>query len=165
MNQEFSEPGWRLVQKSVRKNRFHDVTLLIEGMGGRFALMAKHGYPPGVFRSPSGGVHPGEDIVAGGLREAHEETGLHIELKKFIAHITLDITFEKQLITWNSYIFHATTQDVHLKPTDHKEVKENLWATQTQMYRMVERLKDTGVGGLIYRGNLTELSMWASRTR
>jgi len=163
MTQEFNEPGWHLLQKSVRENRFHDVTILIEGSDGRFALMSKHSYPPGVFRSPSGGVNPGEDIAAGALREAHEETGLKINLKKFIAHITLDITFEKDLVTWDSYIFHATTDDTLLKPIDLKEVKDATWATPMQVHQMVEKLKETSVGGLIYRGNLTELSMWALR--
>jgi 8-oxo-dGTP pyrophosphatase MutT (NUDIX family)/N-acetylglutamate synthase-like GNAT family acetyltransferase len=165
MNQEFNEQGWRLVQKSVRENRFHDVTMLIEGVDGRFALMSKHSYPPGVFRSPSGGVNPGEDIAAGALREAHEETGLQIELKKFIAHITLDITFEKEVVTWDSYIFHATTQNLHLKPIDLKEVKDTTWATPMQVHEMVEKLRATGNGGLVYRGNLTELSMWALRNK
>jgi N-acetylglutamate synthase-like GNAT family acetyltransferase/ADP-ribose pyrophosphatase YjhB (NUDIX family) len=165
MNQEFNLSGWRLVQKSIRKNRFHDVTLLIEGMGGRFALMAKHGYPPGVFRSPSGGVNPGEDIAAGGLREAHEETGLNIELKRLIAHITLDIIYKRDVITWDSYIFHATTADIHLKPTDHREVKANIWATPMQMDIIIEKLRETRVGGLIYRADLTELSLWALKNK
>src|SRR5579859_3705899 len=55
MTQEFDELGWKLVQKSLLQKRFHDVTLLIEGPDKRFALMSKHSYPPGVFRSPSGG--------------------------------------------------------------------------------------------------------------
>jgi 8-oxo-dGTP pyrophosphatase MutT (NUDIX family)/N-acetylglutamate synthase-like GNAT family acetyltransferase len=161
MNQEFDKKGWALVQKSVHDNRYHDVTMLIEGVDGRFALMSKHSYPPGVFRSPSGGVNPGEDIAAGALREAREETGLKIELKKFIANITLDITFEDDLVTWNSYIFHATTQNLRLKPTDLKEVKATTWATPMQVHEMVDKLRETGNGGLIYRANLTELSMWA----
>jgi 8-oxo-dGTP pyrophosphatase MutT (NUDIX family)/N-acetylglutamate synthase-like GNAT family acetyltransferase len=165
MSQEFNEPGWHLVQKSARENRFHDVTLLIEGLDGRFALMSKHSYPPGIFRSPSGGVHSGEDIAVGALREAHEETGLNIELKNFIANITLDITFENDLITWDSYIFYATTQDRLLKPTDLKEVKDTTWATPMQIHEMSEKLKETGIGGLIYRGNLTEFSMWALKNK
>ncbi len=165
MNQEFDEPGFRLVQKSARQDRFHDVTLLIEGLDGRFALMSKHSYPPGIFRSPSGGVNPGEDIAAGALREAHEETGLKVELKRFLAHITLDIFHEKDVITWDSYIFHATTQDKQLNPIDLKEVRDTTWANPVQMQHMIEKLKGTGNGGLIYRGNLTELSLWALRNK
>lgn len=161
MAQEFDEQGWKLVQKTVQQKRFHDVTILIEGRDGRFALMSKHSYPPGVFRSPSGGVNPGEDIADGALREAREETGLAIELKRFILHITLDITYQGDVITWDSYIFHATTPDLELNPTDLKEVKSAIWANRAQMLDMAGKLRNTDVGGLIYRGNLTEASLWA----
>jgi 8-oxo-dGTP pyrophosphatase MutT (NUDIX family)/N-acetylglutamate synthase-like GNAT family acetyltransferase len=160
MTQEFDEQGWNLVQKSVLQKRAHDVTMLIEGPDGRFALMSKHSYPPGIFRSPSGGVKPGEDIVTGALREAKEETGLRIDLKRFILHITLDISFGKELTTWDSYIFHATTKDTLLKPTDLKEVRDTNWASRGQLQAMAMKLKETGNGGLNYRGDLTAASLW-----
>jgi 8-oxo-dGTP pyrophosphatase MutT (NUDIX family)/N-acetylglutamate synthase-like GNAT family acetyltransferase len=161
MTQEFDELGWKLVQKSLLQKRFHDVTLLIEGPDKRFALMSKHSYPPGVFRSPSGGVEPGEDLTAGALREALEETGLPVDLRRFIHHITLDIVYENDVARWDSYIFYATTKETEIKPRDLKEVREAQWASRSQVELMVNRLRDTGNGGLIYRGNLTEASLWA----
>ncbi len=161
MTQEFDEPGWKLVERSLNQKRTHDVTMLIEGPDGRFALMSKHSYPPGIFRSPSGGVKPGEDLVTGALREAKEETGLVIDLKRFLLHITLDISHDSDVATWDSYVFHATTKDTLLKPTDLKEVKDTQWAGRDQMYQMVNKLKETGNGGLIYRGDLTAASLWA----
>ena len=161
MTQEFDELGWKLVQKSLLQKRFHDVTLLIEGPDKRFALMSKHSYPPGVFRSPSGGVEPGEDLATGALREALEETGLPIDLRRFIHHITLDIVYEGDVARWDSYIFYATTKEIDIKPRDLKEVREAQWASRSQVELMVNRLRDTGNGGLIYRGNLTEASLWA----
>ena len=160
MTQEFDEPGWKLVQRSLSQKRTHDVTMLIQGPDERFALMSKHSYPPGIFRSPSGGVNPGEDLVAGAVREAKEETGLNIDLKRFLLHITLDISHQGDVATWDSYIFHATTRDKELKPIDLKEVKDCQWAGRDQMYQMVTKLKETGNGGLIYRGDLTAASMW-----
>jgi 8-oxo-dGTP pyrophosphatase MutT (NUDIX family)/N-acetylglutamate synthase-like GNAT family acetyltransferase len=161
MTQEFDETGWKLVQKSFSQKRSHDVTMLIEGIDGRFAVMSKHSYPPGIYRSPSGGVNPGEDLLTGALREAKEETGLDIDLKRFLLHITLDIGHEGEAITWDSYIFHATTEDVELNPTDLKEVKDTRWATRAQLEALAEKLKETGNGGYIYRGNLTAGSLWA----
>ncbi len=161
MAQEFDEQGWHLVERSVYQKRTHDVTMLIEGVDGRFALMSKHSYPPGIFRSPSGGVKLGEDLAAGALREAKEETGLAIDLKRFLLHITLDIRFQDELTTWESYIFHATTKDTLLKPTDLKEVKDTQWVAPSQMQAMIAKLKGTGNGGLIYRGDLTAASLWA----
>ncbi|HEY5038337.1 MAG TPA: GNAT family N-acetyltransferase, partial [bacterium] len=124
-------------------------------------LMSKHNYPPGVFRSPSGGVNPGEDLVAGALREAKEETGLTINLKRFLLHITLDISHNGDVVTWDSYIFHATTRDTQLKPTDLKEVKDTRWAGRDQMKAIIKGLEDTGNGGLLYRAHLTANSIWA----
>src|SRR6185369_5279772 len=118
MTQEFDQQGWDLVNRSIGHKRTHDVTMLIEGTDGRFALMSKHNYPPGIFRSPSGGVNPGEDFIAGALREAKEETGLNVDLKRFLLHTTLDISYEKDVATWDSYVFHATTKDTQLNPTD-----------------------------------------------
>lgn len=161
MTQEFNQAGWNLVQKSISQKRFHDVTLLIEGPDGRFALMSKHSYPPGIFRSPSGGVHPGEDFVQGALREAMEETGLRCELKRFLLHVTLDISFEKEVATWDTYVFHATTQDTQLRPTDLKEVRDTKWVGREHLLAMATMLKETGNGGLIYRGDLTAASLWA----
>ncbi len=161
MSQEFDEPGWNLVQKSLSQKRTHDVTMLIEGPDGRFALMSKHNYPPGIFRSPSGGVKPGEDLVTGALREAKEETGLAVELKRFLLQITLDITHEGELAAWDSYVFYATTRDTRLKPTDLKEVKDAAWAGREHLQAMVHKLRDSGNGGLIYRSNLTAASLWA----
>jgi 8-oxo-dGTP pyrophosphatase MutT (NUDIX family)/N-acetylglutamate synthase-like GNAT family acetyltransferase len=161
MTQEFDEPGWNLVQKSILQKRTHDVTMLIEGPDGRFALMSKHSYPPGIFRSPSGGVKPGEDLVAGAIREAKEETGLDITLKRFLLNITLDICFQEEVATWDSYVFYATTLDAQLKPTDLKEVKDTVWAGREHLQAMALKLKETGNGGLMYRGDLTAASLWA----
>jgi len=159
--QEFDTTGWNLVQKSLQQKRVHDVTLLIEGPDGRFALMSKHSYPPGIFRSPSGGVKPGEDLVTGALREAKEETGLNVDLKRFLLNITLDISHEKEIATWDSYVFYATTPDRVLKPSDHKEVKEAVWVGRENLISMATSLKATGNGGLMYRGDLTAASLWA----
>jgi len=161
MTQAFDEAGWNLVQKSLSQNRTHDVTLMIEGIDGRFAVMSKHSYPPGIFRSPSGGVKPGEDFVTGALREAKEETGLNIELKRFVYHATLDIGYRDDVATWESYVFHATTEDLDLKPTDFKEVRDTRWATRAQLEALVLKLRETGNGGLIYRGHLTAASLWS----
>jgi 8-oxo-dGTP pyrophosphatase MutT (NUDIX family)/GNAT superfamily N-acetyltransferase len=159
--QEFDELGWRMVENSISQRRAHDVTLLIEGPDGRYAMMSKHSYPPGIYRPPSGGIQPGEDFVSVALREAYEETGLNIVLKRFILHITLDITYEKELITWDSYVMHATTQDTDLKPADWKEGRDTKWATREQVLDLALRLMKSNNGGFIYRGDLTAAFLWA----
>ena len=63
--------------------RTHDVTLFILN-GDRLALIRKHPFPPDVWRPPGGGVKPGEDFVAAVAREAFEETGLRVELERYL---------------------------------------------------------------------------------
>jgi len=160
MTQEFDEQGWRPVERALHQKRAHDVTMLIEGVDGRFALMSKHNYPPGIYRSPSGGVKPTENFLTGALREAKEETGLTIDLKRFLLHITLDIAFGQEVATWDSYVFHATTHDSELNPTDLREVRDTIWVGRGQMGAIIDKLKSTGNGGLMYRGDLTAESLW-----
>jgi len=159
MTQDFGDLGWNLVQKTVSQRRTHDVTLFIGGADNRFALMAKHSYPPGLFRSPSG-LHPGEDVISGALREAREETGLSLLMKKFVLHITLDITHNKDIVTWESYVFHATTREVNMGAAERRGIQDARWASRNQLEKMNERLVATENGGLIYRARLNEAFLW-----
>ena len=63
--------------------RTHDVTLFILN-GARLALIRKPMFPPDIWRPPGGGVKPGEDFVAAVEREALEETGLRVELERYL---------------------------------------------------------------------------------
>src|SRR5688500_6266436 len=57
---EFEAREFDLLEYCARNGRAHDVTLFIRGADGRFAVIRKPSYPPGLFRPPSGGVEPGE---------------------------------------------------------------------------------------------------------
>ena len=75
--------------KTTQKNeRSHDVTFYIL-KDDKLVVNAKHSYPEGLFRSPSGGLKPGEDFETGIKREAYEETGAKIEIEKFLLIIGL----------------------------------------------------------------------------
>ena len=64
--------------------RTHDVTLFILDPSQRLALIRKPHFAADVWRPPGGGIKPGEDFVAGAVREALEETGLHVELRRYL---------------------------------------------------------------------------------
>lgn len=160
--QDLDEAGWKLIQRNIAQKRAHDVTLLVEGPDGRFVLTSRHSYPPGHFRTSSSGVvRPGEDLATGALREVMEETGLKIELKRFLLHVTLDIAREDEVLTWDSFVFYATTQDTELKLTDSDDAKEMVWAGREHLQTLVSTLCESGNGGLIYRGNVISSSLWA----
>jgi len=68
-------------------NRTHDVTLFIFNRE-RLALIRKPGFEADIWRPPGGGVKPGEDFVAGVQREALEETGLRVQLQRYLVDAT-----------------------------------------------------------------------------
>jgi len=68
--------------------RFAEVCMVVRRPGGTLLLSTKTFYPPGAHRLPTGGMNANEAILAAVLRETHEETGLTVELRRFLAAIT-----------------------------------------------------------------------------
>ena len=68
--------------------RFAEVCMVVRRPGGQLLLSTKAFYPPGAHRLPTGGMNANEAILAAVLRETHEETGLTVELRRFLAAIT-----------------------------------------------------------------------------
>lgn len=72
----------------IRKpDRFGEVCMVIRRPSGTLLLSIKTFYPRGAYRLPTGGIHHGEGIHDALVREAHEETGLDLEVERFLARI------------------------------------------------------------------------------
>lgn len=72
----------------IRKpDRFGEVCMVIRRPSGRVLLSIKTFYPRGAYRLPTGGIHHGEGVHEALVREAHEETGLDLDERRFLAHI------------------------------------------------------------------------------
>ena len=65
------------LKDSMKDGRNSDVTLFIF-KDKKIIVIAKPWYPEGLYRAPSGGLKPGEDLEFCALREAYEETGVKI---------------------------------------------------------------------------------------
>src|SRR5437660_9902769 len=78
---EISEREYALATYDPK--RTHDVTLFILN-GERLALIRKPQFEEGVWRPPGGGIKPGGAFEDGVRREAHEETGLEVELRRYL---------------------------------------------------------------------------------
>jgi 8-oxo-dGTP pyrophosphatase MutT (NUDIX family) len=157
---EFEAPSFALLERCARKQRAHDVTLLIHDAAGRFALIRKPSYPAGVFRPPSGGVEPGESFEAGALREAIEETGLHIRLERYLLRVDARFTCGVAVAPWTTHVFSAEALDTQLDPTDRIEIAEARWATVAEImndYR--PRMLAMGSAGMRYRVDLQDLAL------
>jgi 8-oxo-dGTP pyrophosphatase MutT (NUDIX family) len=70
-----------------KTDRYGEVCMVVLRPNGHLLTMTKVFYPRGVSRLPTGGIHQGEDILAALLRETYEETGLEVEVRRFLAAV------------------------------------------------------------------------------
>ncbi len=162
---EISEPEFTMLRRSRKGVRSHDVTLFIfrDGAYGDFVGISKHMFPEGIYRAPSGAVNPGEDFVTGAKREATEETGLEVDLDRFILQIEVTFTHGSESEPWTSYVFTAWG-DGELNPIDTEEIKEARWITLAELQSDIRaRMLATGAGLFCYRVFLHDASERAIR--
>ena len=148
------QQAFELLEWSMRKGRAHDVTLFI-AKGNKIAVIRKPSYPTGVYRPPSGGIEPGEDFETGARREAYEETGLNIQLKKYLLKVFVNFSFADTVVRWTSHVFTAQAVGGHLKPVDTKEIADARWATFKELKTgLLMSLRNAEAPGLRYRAEL-----------
>lgn len=70
-----------------KPDRIGEVCLVVRRPSGKLLLSIKTVYPRGAYRLPTGGIGHGELILDALRREAHEETGLELEIRRFLARI------------------------------------------------------------------------------
>lgn len=92
---------------------------------------------------PSAGrrVELGEDVETGAQREAYEETGLKVELRKYLLKVHVNLAFEDEVVSWISHVFSARATGGRLQPVDTKEIADARWAT-------IDELKTDLLAGL-----------------
>jgi ADP-ribose pyrophosphatase YjhB (NUDIX family) len=127
---EISEREWRLA--TYNPSRTHDVTLFIMN-GPRLALIRKPHFLPGIWRPPGGGIKPGEDMAAGAVREAFEETGLRVELQRYLVATDATFVLDGRELRWRTHVFLAATEDEEPEPQDPEEIAAARWGTLEEL--------------------------------
>ncbi|MHC1585223.1 MAG: NUDIX hydrolase [Candidatus Syntropharchaeia archaeon] len=156
---EMTPSEFELLRSSMKNGRAHDITLFIF-RNGDIAVIRKPLHPPGVYRAPSGGVNPGEDFEEGAKREAYEETGLEIELKRYILRVNASFICGDEREEWTSHVFKARWVRGELNPIDRKEISGARWVSIEELQTSIrERLISSGMGGLKYRAILTDAAI------
>jgi ADP-ribose pyrophosphatase YjhB (NUDIX family) len=141
--------------------RSHDVTLVILN-GDRLALIRKPPFPEGVWRPPGGGIKPGEDVAAGAEREALEETGLRVEVERYLVDAHASFRFAGAEVAWRTHVFLATTEDDELEPRDTDEIAGARWGTLAELAGPLRaRLLETGHAFWRYRVALHDRALEA----
>jgi 8-oxo-dGTP pyrophosphatase MutT (NUDIX family) len=147
------------IRSSQKQGRNHDVTLYIE-KDGQLIVIAKHPYPPGLYRAPSGGIHTGESFLEGINREAHEETGCEIEIERFILRTW--VKFEHELdrsdtVHWRSFVFSAKHISGDFAYTDHHEISAVRLADWSEFETFGRIMRQSESAGLHYRAELHDV--------
>ena len=112
--------------------RMHDVTLFILN-GERLALIRKPHFEEGIWRPPGGGIKPGERFEEGVRREALEETGLEVELRRYLVDAEALFLYEPHDVPWRTHVFLATTDGEELDPLDLDEIEAARWGTLEEL--------------------------------
>ena len=143
------------IRSSQKNGRNHDVTLYIR-KDGQIVVIAKHFYPPGMYRAPSGGLHPGEDLETGIAREVREETGCSINLDRFLLQTAVRFSNEHDSVFWRSFVFLADYQSGDFQQTDKHEIREVRLADWSEFESFGRIMRSLDIGGLHYRAALHE---------
>jgi len=155
---EISDVEWAIATYNPR--RTHDVTLFILDPARHLALIRKPQFTAGIWRPPGGGIHPGEEFVSGAVREALEETGLHVELRRYLVASRALFRNSGRELAWCTHVFHAETADEVLAPADTGEIEGARWGTPDELAGPLrERLLATGRAFWRYRVALHDAAL------
>lgn len=145
---------WEFIRSTQHYGRAHDVTLFIF-KGPQVLVIAKHHYPTGLYRPPSGACRPDESLVEGAIREAYEETGCRVELDRYLLQVDAIFTDGRGHIPWKSHVFTGRYLSGEIRPVDTREIRETTLATLDDFRNYKEIIRNkTASGGLNYRARL-----------
>lgn len=163
LSQELLSWEMDLIERVCGDTRFHDLTSFILHRGS-LALVHKPSEPEGAYWAPAGGLAQGEQMEAGVRREVHEETGLVVEVERYLLRVNASFSCGERSRPWTSHVFlsrpaEPLTGHPALVPLDTKEVQSAAWVTVERFVReTLPLLAGTGWGRFRYRLGLAELA-------
>ena len=76
-----------------KRDRYGEVCMVVRRKNGRLLTAVKTFYPKGAYRLLTGGINYGEPVIDALLRETYEETGLDVEVKRFLAAAAYQLNY------------------------------------------------------------------------
>ncbi len=153
---DVTERELKRIRSSQKHGRNHDVTMYIR-KDDQLLVIAKHSYPPGLYRAPSGGLQPGENFHDGINREVAEEVGCEIKLDRFVLRTSATFAHQNDSITWRSFVFAADFVRGDFQFTDRREIREVRLVAWDEFDTFGRIMRRTDIGGLHYRAALHEV--------
>lgn len=105
----------------VWRKRQAEVVLLLRRPDGRLVLQTKHSYLPGAYRIPTGGIRPGEPLLAALDRELREETGQRGRVARFLGVLCYRFRRRGRWEERESYVFLLDIGSEPLRSEDGEE--------------------------------------------
>jgi 8-oxo-dGTP pyrophosphatase MutT (NUDIX family) len=100
------------------------------------------------------------------VREAREETGLRVELERYLVETHARFLNTGRELEWRTHVFLAHTHDDELAPDDPDEIAAARWGTLAELGGPLrERLLATGRAFWRYRVALHDAALIAIRER
>lgn len=153
MDAPVDEQEYNFIRSTQTFGRCHDITVYAF-KNNKIVVNAKHHYPDGLYRAPSGGLKPGEDFHEGVHREMYEETGTKIELVKYILQVNVYFSCGRKLLPWRTHVFTARYISGRIRPIDIREIREVKLADLSEFEQYKKIISGMESGGLSYRARL-----------
>lgn len=123
-------------------DRRAEVVFAIQGPGEQIWLHTKHSYPRPIFRLLSGGIEWDEDVEKALLREVEEETGLPVDIERFVALLTYRFFREESAAHFASYLFLLRNRNGRPHPGGNDEVAEFRSVLPSQLSEVAAELRN-----------------------
>jgi 8-oxo-dGTP pyrophosphatase MutT (NUDIX family) len=128
----------------IERGRRAEVAMLVLRPSGGMVVQTKDFYAPGTYRIPTGGIDAGESALDAVRREAWEETGLRVEVQRFLGVLAYCLTDGDRKAPFATYVFLLRSSEGAVKVHDPGErisgVREVRPAELTDLAERLERL-------------------------
>jgi len=146
-----------LIERVCGDVRFHDLTAFVL-RDDRLALVHKPSDRPGVYWAPAGGLAGDEELAAGVRREVWEETGLEVEVERYVLRLRASFEVDRRARPWVSHVFLARWMGGELDPVDTREVETAAWVPVRRFQQEIAPLfTAAGWGRYAYRLHMASL--------
>ena len=145
--QRYGQPLVRIVDLDITSlfdpltrldNRYGEVCMVIRRTNGRLLTMKKTFYPAGAYRLPTGGINSNEPILDALLRETYEETGLQVNVNRFLVAVGYRVASKGDTPIFYTFAFLLDETGGTLSPIDEKERVEAF--REIQPHELPERV-------------------------